>query len=338
MDDQAPVYIQPIAQPTPFGTWTECEKAFKALATPISETVREDFLSRIRASQRGRYFSFRFLVERALGDRGTKLAPFETPLLAILSEGQTLIKLEERGSREAVERSVRDRLEVVSSKDDWKRFLNSYEHLWVLYLILRTWHAEAVFTAALTAFWKCIRRLTTKGKKKSTTDDRPESLENFARTLAQKVPEKPVFNKSITDLLGSANSLIALSSHLADEVMEKNRKLEALGLDHAELRLDADGLRAKNERLQAKLSESKTSVDDLRGKLDREQQHFERQKGVNEELRKKMIADLLAEIRPSCLLRLQSIKGFTDRDEPNKSGIIRLANEIEEILQQVQLK
>jgi hypothetical protein len=337
MDNQAPVDIQPIAQPAPFSTWTECEKAFKAIAPPISETVREDFLSRIRASQRRRYFSFRYLVERALGDRGTKLAPFEAPLLAMLSEGQPFVKLEERGSREAVERWVTDRLEEVTSKDDWKRFLNSYEHLWVLYLILRTWHTEAVFTAALTAFSKCIRRLMVKGKKKSTADDRPESLENFTRTLSRKVPEKPVFSKPITDLLGSAQSLIALSAHLADEVMEKNRRLETLGTDHAELRIDADGLRAENKRLQAKLNESKASVGDLRGKLDQEQQHFERQKGVNEELRKKMIADLLAEIRRSCLLRLQSIKGFTDRDEPNKSGIIRLANEIEEILQQVKV-
>lgn len=328
--NKAPADIQRIGRSKPFNKWAECQKAFNAIVPPISESVREQFLTRVRESPHKRFFAFRFLVDRALGDRTTKLAPFETPLLTILSDDQPLLKLEECGSREAIGRAVTEHFKEINSKDSWKKFLNSYEHLWVLYLILRTWHTDTVFTAGVSAFSKSIRQITT--AKRKLRADRPESLEHFARTLARKLPEKAILGKSFVDLLSAAQSLVALSAHLADDVVEKSRNIERLSADHGALRVDAETLQTENERLETGLSECKAAIRDLQSKLDQEQEHFDRQKGVNEELRKKMQTDILAELRRACLPRLENIRLFANRDDPNKNGIIRLAQEIEDAL------
>src|SRR5262245_14395179 len=100
------------AQPSSFKSWAECSKAFKAIRPPITEAVRYEFISHLLPAERRRYFAFRLLLDRVVGIRATKLAPFEDALFAILSNGEPIVKLEDSGSLKDVENWVTQRFET----------------------------------------------------------------------------------------------------------------------------------------------------------------------------------------------------------------------------------
>ena len=324
------------AQALPFKTWAECSKAFKAIRPPVTEAMRDQFIRRLQPAERRRYFAFRLLLDRLVGARATKLAPFEDALFAILSNGEPITELEDRASRKDVENWITQRFERVRSKCEWKTFLSQYEHVWVLYLVLRAWHSAPAFTAAVMQYARCVQQQTSRRQQKASSEAPNIGLQNFVRYLGQKLPEKPALTKGFTELLYSGTALMALSNDLSEEVTEKTAELQALRTKCGELESELNGLQTQNASLLKELAKSKSQIAALTARLDQEQGHFERQKGVNEELRKKMLSDIIGQLRRVCLPRLENIRLFADRADPNKSGIVRLAGEIEEALEEPQ--
>jgi hypothetical protein len=253
----------------------------------------------------------------------------------MLAGGLPLVKLEELADRESVERCVSGYFENVQSKADLKKSLGSPDHLWILYLILRTWSSPAVMTIAMSSLARCIARITASKKKKSASGDRPQSTEVLARILAGKVSQKPALSKGFTEVLSSAQSLIALSWELSNDILRKEGQIRALTATEAATKAELQIAKSDRQQLEANVSTAQGKIGNLEKQLGDEQQHFERQRGINEEQRKKLRSDLMADLRRACTQRLQNIRLFADRSEPNKDGIIRLVGEIEEAIKEL---
>jgi molecular chaperone GrpE (heat shock protein) len=76
-------------------------------------------------------------------------------------------------------------------------------------------------------------------------------------------------------------------------------------------------------------------VDELQGILKEEKEHFATLKAHNEEERKKAVKDAVARVRSDVLMRLENIRLFADRKEPNRQGILNLVREIQDALQAI---
>lgn len=163
----------------------------------------------------------------------------------------------------------------------------------------------------------------------------PQSTEVFARILAANVSQKPVLSKGFTELLSSAQSLTALSCELSDDILRKDGQIRALTITESAATAELQVVKSDRRQLEANLTAAQGKIGSLEKQLADEQEHFERQRGANEEQRKKLRSDLMADLRRTCTQRLQNIRLFADRSEPNKAGIIRLVGEIEEAINEL---
>jgi hypothetical protein len=320
----------PEARSSTFKGFQEAYKVMRVLQPPISPETKADYLSRVRACPSARHIAFRFLGLLALGDLQPNLGPLSSELDEILHQNEPAIDLRGCDSVEAVRRVIAERFAMISKKDDWKRFFASGSHLPILYAVIRTWDDPSRFQAALDAITVAT---APRGKRKRTGADAANNLELLARALLARVPENPGLGTGLLELLKLTQAIF----RQADETNRENLQLEsAIAAANAEidtLRKNLTEESATRKTIETEYMQLESHVDELQGTVKEEKEHFATLKAHNEEERKKAIQDAVARVRSDVLMRLENIRLFADRKEPNRQGILNLVREIQDALQ-----
>ena len=313
-----------------FKGFKDAYKALRAVQPPMSDDVRNDYISRVRACPSARYIAFRLLSLRAVGEMQTKLTPFIASLEEILYAGTAPIDLRNCESIEALRGLVADRLATVRDKKDLKRFASTGSHLPIMYGIVRAWDDPVRFQAGLEALASAFDRLN--NPKRSDTARPSNSLEIVARGIVTRVPEKPLIGKALPEILKIGQSLF----RQAEETNRDNLALQSQ-LAAAEARTQSaqeklEGALQENAEVRARETSFRADVAKLRSDLEREKEHFERLKGHAQQDRERAISDAVARLRSEVSRRLGNIRLFADREQPNRQGILNLVSEIAEAL------
>ena len=152
----------PTAQPPPvtplsgpFKKWAECWKTLKKLPHPASETDREAVLDRIGASPQRLQIAFELLCLMREPKFPSRLRWLEPPMLNILGGGDDEPDLETKTVASEAKTWVFREFREVRNIADWKRFLATGRHLWVLYALLKACTNKQILVEALTALAEC---------------------------------------------------------------------------------------------------------------------------------------------------------------------------------------
>jgi hypothetical protein len=317
-----------------FKGYADAYKALRGLQPSISEDARADYLNRLRATPSSRYVAFRLLALRAVGDMQTKLTPFIPQLEEILNADSTHLDLRKCDSLDAVSKAVSHRLSELHTKSDLKQFARARSHLPILYGVIRVWDDPARFQAAVNAFAETIDRLT---KPKRFQKSAPSNnLEIVARALTERVPEKPLLGKALSEMLRISQALFRQSAETSRENLELQSKIGTTTTEIETLRISLENETKAKEILQQEVAKLRTDLSQLESELEREKGHFETLKGHGEEDRERAVGDAVARLRSELLRRVENIRLFADRDQPNRQGILGLLTEIGEIFEETE--
>ncbi len=318
------------APPAAFKSFKSAYKVLRTLQPPILDEAKTVFLNQIRGSRSARYIAFHLLALRTFGELQAKLGPFLSELEAILYRDETPLDLRTCDSLDAVQTSVNERFSKLGGKEEWKSFLEAGSHLPLIYGLIRTWDDATRFQAGLNALASAIDR-PIKGHR-AAAYSAPNNLEVVARSLLAWVPEKPGLGKALPKLLKVVWALF----RQAEETNRENLRLKsALATANAEIAsLDSSlqselTARQEQERVVEQLQKR---VAGLEANLAEEKEHFETLKAHGVEERRRAVEDAVARVRSEVLRRVENIRLFADREQPNRSGIVNLVEEIMEAL------
>jgi hypothetical protein len=305
-------------------------KSLRELQPPLNQDDINGYLNQIRGSRSGPYIAFRLLALRSVGEMSTRLAPFIGELEQILYHGLEPIDLRSYQSFEEIRRVIAHRLEGLVTKSDLKKFAATWDHLPLLYAVIRVWGDPPRFQAAVDSLAGELARINAAKRSKSAAIT--NNLEVLARALADRTPEKPLVGKALAELLKIAQALFDQSKELARENLALETKITA---GETELNAVRSQLNVEIETRQAvenEVAALRERVNELQSQLKEEKEHFDTLKGHSEEDRVRVVADAISRIRADVLRRLENIRLFADREEPNRSGILTLVEEIKQSL------
>jgi hypothetical protein len=313
-----------------FKKWAECLKAFKDLRQPTSETERNEFMEKLAASADSRFMAFRLLCLPILGKQNRQLKGVSDPLVAILGKGEELERFERMPSPSHAANWVYRKTAWVNEIADWKDFQSQGDHLWVLYTIFRGAEQKAPFVEALTAFGECVEHALSKDSQGRPKRSAPNCTDTkwMVNSLLARIPEKPSLPNSFIDNLFAITATADLAEDLRRKANGLTNQVEELNsaIEDGQRRLrEAE---AKNLKIEQDLVAAKRSLSETSGALMEEKLHGKRQSGFDTKARSNVINEVLAKVRRACDHRLENIKLYADREQPNREEIIESVAEI----------
>jgi hypothetical protein len=158
-------------------------------------------------------------------------------------------------------------------------------------------------------------------------------LELLARALLARVPENPGLGRGLLELLKLTQAIFRQAVETNRENLQLESAIAAANTEIDTLRKNLAEEIATRKTVETEYMQLESQVDELQGTVKEEKEHFETLKAHNEEERKKAVQDAVARVRSDVLMRLENIRLFADREEPNRQGILNLVREIQDALQ-----
>ena len=255
-------------------------------------------------------------------------------MLAILSDGEDQPKLSSLTIPSEAGNWVRNALQDVRTFAHWKRFVASGKHFWILYSVLRAGANKHVLIEALTAFSECAERchnIAESGKPKK----RPIVAADgtwIAKLLKSKIPAKAELPKPFLESLYAINAAATLSEDVRSENEGLRRRLNVTEDELAAEIRAKEIAEQKAMDTQAKLDATNKALEETKKELSEERLHSTRQGGFNVVAKRETINHVLSVVRRGVNHRLENIRGYADREKPNRDEILALVGEIEEHL------
>lgn len=336
--------IQPEATPPPagFASLADAKKAIKLLIPPLTEEQRRAFVATLGESPRPKQLAFRLLallVTNQAG-RGEKLLSLLQPELTGVLAGAPDQTAEEMAARsgEDVKVWVRDQFPAIATREEGVLYLETEQHLWTLYQILRWSTDTAKFMVALTAYTDELESLTIAGGggKKRRQAKRSAGFSSLITTLFKRVPSRPSAIESLLENLRLCRACAAASAELQEEletVRARNERLKAdLESERATLAAEqtAHGeARGRETTVAAQLAQAQSEMAEL-------DEALKIQAGAHATERIGAVADAISTLRRKLLPELENIRLYADRAEPNAGAIVRKAEELTKFLKDFQ--
>jgi hypothetical protein len=329
---------QPPVESQHFKKWSECLKTIKKLPIPFAEADRQAIAARLSNSPQRQFVAFEFLWWRNSTRASSKYQWLDSTATSLLSSGQpgltdsALISPSEAG--QWVFRELRD----VNSAAEWKNYLNTGRHLWLLHNVFRLTKNKAALVEAILALVECVNHVqsssgsgTPKKPGVSATDS-----QWIVRLAKSRISAKPELSRSFLEALFA----IVATAELSGEVRAENERLRSQ-LQKTSERLTSESQAKENAeanttRLQGELTTTKQDLANTADALAEERKHTLRTGGFSGVSRRETITQVLAAVRQGVAHRLESIRQFADRANPNKDEILDLVKEVEKQLASVE--
>ena len=335
MDNPTSPPSTPIVPPQePFKKWAECHMALNSLPTPLQPEGRDLFVSQVTNSPQKQHIAFEVLCLLLEPKQGSKLRWLEAPMLAVLSGGVEPPKFPLLNIPSEAGKWVREELQDVHTLAHWKLFVASGEHFGILYTVLRATPNKHVLIEALMAFSECAERCHNtdeSGKPKKRLVQAADATW-IANLLKSKIPAKAELPRTFLESLYAINATAFLSEDIRSENEGLRRRLK-ITQDELAAVVHAKEVAEQNAKdTQAKLDAANQSLEETKIELSEEKLHTTRQGGFNVVAKRETINHVLSVVRRGINHRLENIRGYADREKPNRDEILALVGEIEEHL------
>ena len=318
----------------PFKNWAECWNALKKLPHPSSEADREALLERIGASPQRLQIAFEILYFMREPKFPSRLRWIEAPMVNILGGGDEEPDLETKTVASEAKTWVFREFREIRNIVEWKRFVESGRHLWVLHALLKASTNKQIFVETLTALAECAehcQNTSLEGKPKRHAIPAADA-KWIAKILKGKIPAKFDLPKAFLETLFAINAAADLSEALRRETNGLQFRLKQTGEEleaEKKAKSAADG---RVDALQTDLETTQASLTQAQKDLKEERLHTTRQGGFNEVARGETINKVMSLVRQGVIHRLENIAAYADREKPNREEILALVGEIQKHL------
>ena len=299
----------------------------------MQQEERDTFIARISGSSQSQHIAFEALCLLLNVKMSSKLRWLEKPMLTVLSGGEQRPSLSPETVPSEARKWVLNELSEVDTLRHWKQFVATGKHFWVLYAILRCAPNTRVLVEALTALAECVQRCQNtdqSGRSKKRPADASDAFW-ITRVLKSKIPAKPELSTFLNSLF-ALHAVATLSETVRAESNDFRSRLKAM-----EERLAIEALaKAKAEQseraVQDMLNTKTQTLEETENMLREEKLHTTRQRGFNDVAKSETINHVLSVVRRNITLRLANIRGYADRERPNRDEILAVVGEIEEFV------
>ena len=338
MDNQISAIHTPSNQNSkPFTKWTECLKAIKKLSGENNQNHHDEILARIKTSDQKEYLAFEALCLIREQKRGLNLNWIEIPMLEILSGRSENPPITAETLSGDARKWIRDEFQDVETINDLQDIVKNGRHLWILYGIFKATPNKHLFVECLIEFSECIERCLNieKSGKRRKKPIEAASADWIINLLKSKITPKLDLPKPLLETLFAINAISSVSDEVRAQSDMLRNALKATEDDLAS-ELHAKALLEDQVRdLQGKLEDSSQNLEQIHNELNEEKLHAARLSGHNIVAKGEVINNVLAAVRRGLNHRLQNIRGYADREQPNRVEILALVDEIEEQLVQI---
>jgi hypothetical protein len=328
----------PIKAQKPFDKWADCQKALKTLVPLLQEEERDRVVARIADSSHRHHIAFEILCSLHDPKQNSKPRWLEGPMLKVLSGGMEPPILSSLTIPSDAKKWVQNELQDIYRLAHWKEFVTSGRHFWVLYAILRTAPNTHVLIEALNAFSECAERCQNTdefGKPKKRHIQASDGAW-IVKLIKSKAPPKPELSKTFFETLFALNAAATLSESVRSESDGLRVRLK-LTEDDLASEVQARANAEQRERdLKAELETTSQSLEATKNELSEEKLHTTRQGGFNTVAKRETINHVLSTVRQGITHRLENIRGYADREKPNREEILALVGEIEKHLSRLE--
>ncbi len=318
----------------PFKKWPECSKALKKLPHPAADAERQTILERIGDSPQRMQIAFEILSALKDTKFASRLGWLESPMLNILGGGEDEPDLEAKTVPSEARTWVFREFKEVRTIADWKRFLATGRHLWILHAILKTSSNKQIFIEALTALAECAehcQNTSAEGKPKKHAVSAADA-KWIAKIIKSKIPVKLDLPKAVLEILFAINATADLSEELRRESNGLCFRLKETGDELENERKAKSAAEERARSLQSDLEATRASLAQARKDLEEERLHNTRQGGFNEVAKTETINKVMSMVRQGVVHRLENIIAYADRANPDGEEIIALVREIQKRL------
>lgn len=319
----------PTLTPQPFKDWAECHAAIKKLPQPLGDKDCESLVHRIAASNASKHIAFELVSLIRTSKDSFGLRRLEPQLINLLGNGDEEPKLAAKPPSEAsswVYRELRD----VKSMQGWKVFVTSGRHYWVWLAILKAESNKAVLVEALTALADCVEQcqnIQSDGKQKTTALN-SSSAQWIIKILRAKTSGLDSLSTGLIESLFAIKSTADLTEGLRSQhggLLSRIRSLEEQLVNESKERQTVE---SRLVSLQAQLNDALTLLESRTKELEEEKLHSTRQGGFNAVTKRETINQVMSVVRQTINHRLENIRGYADREKPNREEIVSLVDEI----------
>jgi hypothetical protein len=268
-----------------------------------------------------------FMRERKFPER---LSWLEGPMLNALGGGDEEPNLEAKAVASEAKTWVFREFRDVRDIGDWKRFVASGRHLWILYAVLKASSNKLILVEALTALAECAEQC-----QNTTPDGKPKHLavqatdaKWIAKVLKGKTPAKFDLPRSFLETLFAINATADLSESLRRETTGLQFRLKQVVEELETERKAKSAAEQSGSALMAELKGTQAALGQVQKELKEERLHVTRQGGFNEVTRSETISKVMSLVRQGVIHRLENIEAYADRANPDRDEILALVGEI----------
>jgi hypothetical protein len=252
----------------------------------------------------------------------------------LLGAGETGLNVSTFVSPSEGSRWVFHELRDVNTADEWKNYLKSGRHFWLLHNVLGLTANKAALVEAMVALGECVNHVHRSGNpnspKKAATS--PTDAQWIVRLAKSQLSAKPELGKKFIEAVFAIGATAALSEELRSKNDRLCSQLQKANEDLIAERQAKDNAEVSVQRLQQELATAVRDLAESRTALEEERKHTLRTGGFSSVSRRETVTQVLAVVRQGVTHRLESIRQFADRENPNKDEILDLVKEIEKHL------
>jgi hypothetical protein len=158
----------------------------------------------------------------------------------------------------------------------------------------------------------------------------------IARLVKSRTPAGSELSKQFLEALYAINATAELGAELRQESNTLRDRLQSTGEALASERQARQDAESSIQSLETSLAEVRGVLETVQSELAAERLHSSRQGGFNIVAKQETVNQVLATVRQGILHRLENIRGYADREKPNREEILELVGEIETHLAKVE--
>jgi len=337
MTDLNPTLKKPEKEPEFFETFGDVKKGVSWLKPPTTDQAKIKFLEKLNRAPARRYFAFRLLMMVMSHQRTKELNSVASQLVGILSAGfSPLVELEKFASPKLVEAWVQEQFPPIATQEEANQLWLTEKHLWVLYQIFRAWNNRVNFMAGIAEFAVRVEVACFAGSvsfAQSLISGKPQrNFQDVVRALAEAVPTKPKSIGGLLVLLKAYREWALYPQDLQASFSKLQKEKQALEQTVAQQAQEIET--TKNDLLtaQQKAAEQAETSKGIQKTSEELKASLDLQAGIHRTELLQAASRVLGDLRRTCNPKLEDIRLYANRDEPNKEAILRKVTELETIL------
>lgn len=328
----------PQEPPSAFNKWAHCAKALRALPEEASQEARSVFLDRVLRSPKKKIIAFEILHRLMFTKDLSKLGWLREPMLQELGQGSVEPNLALLPFPKDAGKWVFNEFREVTSPEEWKTFTESGRHLWVLLAILKSYTSGPHLIEALSALGECAEQCEGRMIKKADGGIRRSTRDasSIIKLLRSVTLQKLEFPKGFLEALYAVNATAYVAVETRTALDATLSKLKATEENLTAIQSAKDEADSQIALLKTQLSELQVCLTQTETALSEEKAHATRLEGFNAVAKREVISRVMTSVRQGLSHRLEHIRRYADRENPDRAEILILVAEIEKHLSQTQ--